>query len=220
MYSALVSPPLHPLPRVLVIDDEATVRLGCVIALRADGWQAEGEGSSLTALRRLTVERERFDVLVVDYAMPEFDGLAFTAALNANSHPPILLASAQANGAVTVAALRLGIWDFQAKPLIPSELRHRARRLLTRAADAAQPNGWVPRALQHCQRLAWTDALRELYAAPAECRDETTELLIGLVSQLAGDDAGAREAFKRAHWWPDWQQHDAEIWTELARRLG
>jgi DNA-binding response OmpR family regulator len=220
MFSPIASPPHSLLPRVLVIDDEASVRLGCVIALRADGWQAEGEASSATALRRLTGDREKFDVVVVDYATPELNGLALVAALDAKNRPPILLASAHADGGVALAALRMGIWDFQAKPLVPDELRRRVRRLHTRARDALLPTAWIPRALQYCSRGAWADALRELRACPPERRPDPVDLLIGLVSQVAGDEAGAKEAFARARWWPDWHQHDAEIWVELARRLG
>jgi CheY-like chemotaxis protein len=212
--------PHESAPQILVVDDEASVRLGCVMALRSDGWRAVGEASSPAALQRLTSGNDHYDVVVLDYAMPELDGLALAGVLDPQTRPPILLASAHADGAVALAALRLGIWDFQAKPLVPDELRRRVQRLHTRARDAAVPTAWMPRALQHCQRGQWADALMELRALPEAERTETGELLIGLVCQLAGDEAGAREAFHRARWWPDWHRQGGEIWAELARRLG
>lgn len=207
-------------PQVLVVDDEDSVRLGCVMALRSDGWRAVGEASSSAALQRLTSGNDHYDVLVLDYAMPELDGLALAGALDPQTRPPILLASAHADGAVALAALRLGIWDFQAKPLVPDELRRRVQRLHTRAREAAVPTAWMPRALQHCQRCRWTDALTELRASPETERTETGELLIGLVCQLVGDESGAREAFQHARWWPNWHRQGGEVWVELARRLG
>lgn len=220
MFAPLVQPQLVALPRVLVVDDEASVRLGCVIALRGDGWQAEGEASSTSALERLNARREQFDVLVLDYAMTELDGLALAAALDPAIRPPILLASAHADGAVALAAFRMGIWDFQAKPLVPDELRRRVRRLHIRAEEAKRPDSWVPRALQHCQHAEWAQALDALLECPETRRTELMELLMGLIAQLRGDDVTARNAFARARWWPDWHRQDAEIWSELARRLG
>jgi len=212
-----VDTPIQTPPRVLVVDDEASIRLGCVVALRSDGWEAVGEKSPRVALERLA--DEQYDVLVLDYAMPELNGLAVAAALDPKIRPPILLASAYADGAVALAALRIGIWDFQAKPLVPDELRRNVRRLHSRQSDAEAPSAWIPRALRHCNRCAWAEALVELKAWPEADRVEPADLLTGLVYQLAGDEAGAALAFQRARWWPEWHRQGVDIWTELARRL-
>lgn len=209
--------PIQTPPRVLVVDDEASIRLGCVVALRSDGWEAVGESSPRRALERLS--NEQYDVLVLDYAMPELDGIAVATALDPKNRPPILLASAYADGAVALAALRIGIWDFQAKPLVPDELRRNVRRLHSRQHDSAAPSAWMPRALRHCNHCAWAEALEELKAWPEADRVEPSDLLTGLVCQLAGDEAGAALAFQRARWWPEWHRQGADIWTELARRL-
>lgn len=207
-------------PRVLVVDDEASVRLGCVVALRSDGFNVTGEGTSRAALERLTTRGERYDVLVIDYAMPELNGLELIAALGRATRPPILLASAHADGSVVCAALKLGVWDFQAKPLVPDELRRRVRRLLTRANDSAAPNAWLARALGHCQRCAWAEALKELQAWPENEQAEPATLVIGLVHHMADDAVNADAAFRRARWYPGWEKAGGEIWPELARRLG
>ncbi len=207
-------------PRVLVVDDEASIRLGCVVTLRSDGWDAVGEASSRAALERLSSGHEHFDVLVLDYAMPDLDGLALAGGLDPRTRPPIVLASAHADGATALAALRMGIWDFQAKPMMPHELRGRVHRLHTRAKDAAAPHAWLARALLCCQRCAWSEALGELQAWPAAERADPADLVTGLVCQLAGHDAFAALAFQRARWWPDWHRQGVEMWAELARRLG
>ncbi|MBC7365407.1 MAG: response regulator [Undibacterium sp.] len=205
---------------MLVVDDEASVRLGCVIALRSDGFHTTGEGSSRAALERLVARGERYDVLVIDYAMPESNGLELIAALDPATRPPILLASAHAEGAVICAALKLGVWDFQAKPLVPDELRRRVRRLLTRSQDGTEPKAWLARALGHCQRCAWAEALKELQAWPESEHAEPAALVTGLVHQMSDDIANADVAFKRARWHPGWAKAGGEIWPELARRLG
>ena len=206
-------------PRVFVVDDEASIRNGCIVTLRLDGWLAEGEASSQVALERLNRGTEHFDALVIDYAMPELDGLALAAALDPKRRPPILLASAHADGAVALSALRLGIWDFLAKPLVPEELRYRVRRLYTRVQDSAESSSPMARILQDCNRCAWEQALAQLNAWPEEGHTESSALIRGLVCQLMGDETGAVKAFQRARWWPAWHQQGVEIWTELAKRL-
>lgn len=207
------------IPSVLVVDDEASVRLGCVLALRSDGWSVMSEAEPRAALARLR-GGERFDVLVLDYAMPELDGLTLAAEIAGATRPPILLASAHADGAIVLRALRLGIWDFQAKPLLPAELRRRVRRLLNRRADAEAPDGWLPRVLGCCNRCAWAEAIEQLRAWPDAARAEPADLVAGLVHQLAGDGPAAAAAFARARWSAEWPEHGTESFTELARRLG
>lgn len=207
-------------PRILVVDDEASVRLGCVLALRAEGWEVAGEGSSRAAVERLTGRGERYDALVIDYAMPEMNGVDLIAAIPTKERPPILLTSAHADGAVACAALKLGVWDFLAKPLVPEDLRRRVRRLLTRRHDATAPNAWLARAYSHCQNCAWDEALRELEAWPEPERQEPAHLLEGLIHQMADRQEKAAAAFKRAQWWPEWATQGAEVWNDLSRRLG
>jgi DNA-binding response OmpR family regulator len=204
--------------RVLVVDDEASIRLGCVLALRSAGWRADGEGSARRALDRLTDPAERYDAVVLDYAMPELDGLAVAAALEPGRRPPILMASAHGDGAAALAALRLGIWDLLAKPLVPDELRRRVQRLVQRGTTTrAVPTGLDP-VLRHCNRCAWADAHAALETAvglPEDC----VALVRGLLFQVAGDPGRARAAWGRARWWPGWERHGTEIWAELGRRL-
>ncbi len=205
--------------RVLVVDDEASIRLGCVLALRSAGWRADGEGSARSALGRLTEGPPVYDAVVLDYAMPDLDGLALAAALPPHGRPPILLASAHGDGAAALAALRLGLWDLLAKPLVPEDLRRRVARLVRREAAArARPTG-LEAVLRQCNRCAWEEARAVLDATddlPAEC----AALLRGLLYQVTGDVARARAAWPEARWWPGWERQGTEIWAELARRLG
>lgn len=204
-------------PRVLVVDDEASVRRVCTFALRAEGWGAVGEESPRAALARLAAG-ERFDALVLDYAMPEMDGLsllrACDAELGAGARPPVLLASAHADGAVALEALGLGVWDFLAKPLTPEELRGRLRRLLDRQ-PAAESGDARELALSLAAGRRWAEARAALAGSAAE----TDALIRGLLFQLEGNETAAAGAFAAAHWWPGWQRQGHDIWRELARRL-
>lgn len=199
-------------PRVLVVDDEDRVRRVCTLALRGEGYAAQGEGSALAALDRLRAG-EPCDVLVLDYFMPELDGLALLRGLDdaGVARPAVLMTSAHADGAVALQALGLGVWDFISKPLTPVDLRRSVQRLLQRPRLAVTGD----RRAQVMQALVdrrWDDADRLLaaYGDP---------LLHGLLCQVRGDDERAAAHFARAHWWTGWSKQGSEIWTELARRL-
>lgn len=203
-------------PKVLVVDDEQTVRRVCTFALKGEGWRAESDGSPAQALARMR-SGEHFDALVLDFAMPEMDGLEFLRrmrSLPAAVQPAVLLASAHADGAVALESFRLGVWDLLSKPLLPDDLRRRVRRLLGRHDDAARGD-LRARSLLLASQCRWSDARNALApdGAPLD------QLLRGLYFQLDGEMTKSRECFSRAHWWDNWDQQGSEIWAELSRRL-
>lgn len=213
--TAAVAPRPEPV-RILIVDDEMTVRRVCAIALRSDSWKVESEGSSPVALARL-MRGERFDVIVLDYSMPELDGVEFLRALRGAAldvTPSVLMMSAHADGAVARQVLELGVWDLMAKPLLPEDIRRRVQRLLGRRQAAAEG---VPRAqsLLFATQGRWSEAR----AALPRKTGALDELLRGLYFEMEGEHAAATEAFFHAHWWSNWAQQGSEIWTELSRRL-
>lgn len=204
-------------PRILILDDELSVRRVCTFALRGMGWRPEGEGSARTALARI-MEGEKFDVVVLDYAMPDMDGLEFLEALAAipdkSSRPQILMASAHADGAVAKQAMSLGVWDFLAKPLMPDDIRRRTRRLLNRNIHAERGD-MIARALQLATRCEWDAALQAL----EQIAISPAPLLRGLLQEVRGDAPAARLEYARAYWSPEWSGKDADVWSELSERL-
>lgn len=204
-------------PRILIVDDENSVRRVCTFALRGLGWQPEGEGMPKKALERIA-GGEHFDVVVLDFAMPEMNGLEFLRALSALPatvfRPHILMASAHADGAVAKEAMSLGVWDFLAKPLMPDDIRRRTRRLLNRSTNAS--NGQkVALALTHAARREWASALGAL----DDVAEPPAPLLRGLLQDVSGNRDAARLEFARAYWNPSWSEGDADVWSELSLRL-
>lgn len=203
-------------PRILILDDEVSVRRVCTYALRASGWRPEGEGSAQSALERIRAG-EKFDVVVLDYAMPEMNGLEFLRALSElseSSRPAILMASAHADGAVAKAAMRHGVWDFLAKPLMPDDIRRRTRRLINRQANAARGEK-LPAALLQARECQWRAALQTLEGVATP----PAPLLRGLFHEMLGDETAAQQEYARAYWSTEWSEEDADIWSELSRRL-
>ncbi len=121
------APPL----RVLVVDDEATIREALERALRLEGFIVDlAEGGTL-ALERLAAEPP--DVVVLDVVMPDLDGIEVTRRLRgAGSRVPICILSARDEVADRVAGLRAGADDYLVKPFALEELTARLHALLRR----------------------------------------------------------------------------------------
>ncbi len=71
--------------RILVVDDDPGVREVTIMALRNHGWQAEGAGDGLEALRRL--QHQEFHVIVSDLQMPRLHGFALLREIRRMAHP-------------------------------------------------------------------------------------------------------------------------------------
>jgi CheY-like chemotaxis protein len=66
-------------PRILVIDDQNTVRSAIALALQAKGFDVVGAESGQSGLTKF--EQSRFDLVIADLFMPGIDGLTFIKAL-------------------------------------------------------------------------------------------------------------------------------------------
>ena len=79
--------------RVLVVDDNSSMRTLLVLALRRCGWQTEEAADGWEALTRLT--REQFTVVVTDIQMPRMDGIALLRAIRSLARPmPVVVQTA------------------------------------------------------------------------------------------------------------------------------
>jgi DNA-binding response OmpR family regulator len=121
--------------RVLVIDDEAPIRLLCRVNLEAEQMQVleAGDGPSGLELAR----RERPDVVLLDVMMPGIDGWGVAEELlddDATSEIPIVFLTARAEFRDRAKGLDIGGVDYITKPFNPVELAPLVRRLLERIA--------------------------------------------------------------------------------------
>ncbi len=121
------APPPDAPPRVLVAEDEE--HLGLLVAqfLRGRGLDVALERDGDAAVRRL--EREPFDVALVDVQMPGLDGHAVLARARALPRPPeVIVATGNGAAEAVVGALRGGAYDAVAKPYRMAEVELLVRR--------------------------------------------------------------------------------------------
>jgi DNA-binding response OmpR family regulator len=117
--------------RVLVVDDEASIRTIVEYALRDAGFEVIGAARGDEALKVL--EREPIDLVVLDLMLPGVDGLEVCRRIRATRNTPIIMLSARAEELDKVLGLELGADDYVTKPFSPRELVSRVKAQLRRA---------------------------------------------------------------------------------------
>ncbi len=130
--------------RVLVVDDEPTLRLGFAYALSNRTTTVETAATGRLALERIA--EVDFDIVILDLRMPELDGFGVIDALRRQgNHISIVLCSAALSPNAALRAIRLGVVDFLPKPVRPVDLRrvvefvvHPERQPLSLAMRAAR----------------------------------------------------------------------------------
>jgi DNA-binding response OmpR family regulator len=120
--------------RVLVVDDDATVREVVTTYLRAQGHDVEEVGDGETALE--AVAARPADLVVLDLMLPGIDGLEVYRRLRADSDVPVVMLTARGGEEDRVAGLELGADDYVTKPFSPRELALRVDSVLRRSAGA------------------------------------------------------------------------------------
>ena len=122
--------------RVLVVEDETTLREQLVDRLREEGMVVDAAGDGRVGLY-LGTEYE-FDAAVVDLGLPELDGVSLIERLRAAQRGfPILILTARDRWQDKVTGLDAGADDYLAKPFHYEELIARLRALVRRAAGFA-----------------------------------------------------------------------------------
>jgi DNA-binding response OmpR family regulator len=119
--------------RVLVVDDEAPIRLLCRVNLEAEKMEVLEAGDGPTGLEM--ARKEHPDVVLLDVMMPGLDGWRVAEELledPATSSIPIVFLTARAELRDRARGLDLGGLDYVTKPFNPVELAPLIRDLIAR----------------------------------------------------------------------------------------
>ena len=118
--------------RILVVDDDRTLREGCASVLQMDGHVVTTTGRGEEAVD--LVKRRQFDMVLVDLYMTPISGMeVLKAAVEAHKDVIVVVMTGNPSVASSIEALRAGAWDYLPKPFSASHLQV----LIGRAAHAA-----------------------------------------------------------------------------------
>ncbi|MDH3637613.1 MAG: PAS domain-containing protein [Gammaproteobacteria bacterium] len=213
-------------PLVLVVDDDAAIRLLLRRALQRAGFDVEEAGDGPLALTLFA--RSRPDIVLLDVMMPEMDGFAVCERLQNASGPgrvPVVFMTGLDDDESITRAYEVGATDFITKPISYLILNHRLRYILRGTQTANELRASEER-LGHAQRIAklghweWDAETNKVhfYDVPGEIFGlGGTETVLDLNEYMAivypNDRAMVRRAFEKA-------VHDKENFRLKHRLIG
>src|SRR5918997_7098381 len=118
-------------PRILLVDDEASVQKLLTYPLRKEGYDVVSALDGEEALERFA--EGEFDLVVLDIMLPKLDGFDVCRRMRAKSGVPIIMLTAKADEVDTVLGLELGADDYITKPFSIREFASRVKAVLRRA---------------------------------------------------------------------------------------
>ena len=121
--------------RLLLVDDEATLREPLADYLVRQGFVVDQAGSAAEARTRL--RDAPTDLVLLDIMMPGEDGLSLCRHLAESQAIPTILLTARGEATDRIVGLEIGADDYVTKPFEPRELVARIRSVLRRASKGA-----------------------------------------------------------------------------------
>jgi len=143
-------------PKVLVVEDDRSVRESLERALRLEGYQVSTVPDGVSGFE--TVGRDQPDAVILDVMLPFLDGLSVCRQLRQRGdRTPVLMLTARAEVGDRVAGLDAGADDYLPKPFALDELLARLRALLRRSAPETLAGSLVVGDLRidEAARRAW-----------------------------------------------------------------
>jgi two-component system KDP operon response regulator KdpE len=117
--------------RILIVEDDPALRNSIRSVLERAGHTVHSAGDGAAGAREL--ERNGFDILLLDIGLPFVDGWQILRAHEGNRLPSVIVISARGEERDKVRALDMGADDYLAKPFGADELSARIRAVLRRA---------------------------------------------------------------------------------------
>ncbi len=120
------------MPKILVVDDSATIRRIIKNTLEKIGYSEVIEAEN--GIDALTKLKEGDIILVLtDWNMPEMDGITLVKSIRASDKfgtVPIIMVTTEAEKNEVMEALQLGVNDYIVKPFTPDILKEKIEKVL------------------------------------------------------------------------------------------
>ena len=153
--------------RVLVVDDENSIRRYLRAALSAQGFTVYEAANGEEAVN--AVLNNRPDIIILDLGLPDFDGIEVTRRLREWSKTPIIILSVREAENDKIAALDAGADDYLTKPFGTGELMARMRVAMRRLANKSdEPVLQVDDLKMDLSRRLVTVSEKEIFLTPTE----------------------------------------------------
>lgn len=118
--------------RILVVDDEAKIRLLIRKYAEFEGHEVTEAENGMEAVSLCRRDPDRFDIIIMDVMMPELDGFSAVAEIRKGASPAVIMLSARGEEYDKIHGFELGVDDYVVKPFSPKELMMRINAVMNR----------------------------------------------------------------------------------------
>jgi len=163
---------------ILVVEDEAAIAAALRELLEREGYVVETAATIAAARQRLVPDARGLDALLLDWRLPDGEGIDLLKELRRTSALPVLMVTARVEIIDRVLGLEIGADDYVTKPVEPRELLARLRARL-RTHRRAEPV--AKRVLEHAGVVIDLDTREVTFEGRAV---PTTRMELGLLALL------------------------------------
>ena len=181
--------------RMLVVDDEESIRWVLSRGLVRRGWKVDSAENAHLALRQLA-ERS-YALVFLDVRLPDMDGLSLLEQIRTFPNPPmVVIMTAQGTVDTAINAMKKGAYEYIIKPFDLEDvvsLAHQALRARAAAADVAMPVPFDLRDSLHASGIIGrTEQMQQVYKMIGMVADRDVTVLI------EGESGTGKELIARA----------------------
>ncbi|HEY8346340.1 MAG TPA: response regulator [Symbiobacteriaceae bacterium] len=117
------------MPKILLVDDAAFMRMRCAKLLKEHGYEVEEAENGQEALQKYQAVRP--DLVLMDITMPVMDGITATRELRAlDPNAKVVMVTALGQQAMVIEAIKAGAKDFVVKPFQPDKILGTVRKMV------------------------------------------------------------------------------------------
>src|SRR3954452_21784935 len=190
--------------RILIVDDEETIRLALRKFLRSRGFDVEISGSGDQALEIL--EKQSFSLMLCDVRMPGMTGVQVVPQARAIDHDlAIIMLTAVNDAATATEVLSAGASDYLMKPVELADLQQAVERALLKRTELMEK--------RRVDKLIREEVA--LRTAELEREKESLRLMAVSIAETLINAMEAKDVYLRGH-----PQRVAELAGQLAEELG
>ena len=210
-----------PGPRILLVEDEASIAEPFAKLLRREGFDATIARTAAEALERARAIEP--DLVLLDIALPDGDGRDVCRTLRATSSVPVIMVTARGTETDKIVGLEIGADDYVVKPFSAAEVIARMRAVLRRSAGDGAAATTTPAEPLHIGGLVVDLAARRVVLDGTEVELSRKEFdLLAELMRHAGHVVRREDLMSRVwdeNWFGSTKTLDVHIgW--LRRKLG
>ena len=153
--------------RILLVEDDKSIVTNLTEYLTKEGYTVKSASGQKDALQ--LVEREKFDLVLLDIALSDGNGFAVCKAIKSDHHIPVIFLTASGDEYSTVTGFELGADDYIAKPFRPRELVSRIKNIL-RLTGGANSVVWLDNIMVDIDKGTVSKNGKDLYLSALEYR--------------------------------------------------